>query len=322
MRKLALSAIVATIFIPAVAAQGTARAQSPATAGNQKRQADDEHLAIRRVAQLYMTFDQANLGEAFYPTANLYLATEQGELRTIPFSQFLENVAKGAASGRRVPKMSIDLVDQEGSAAIAKITEYSDDATVTDYLSLIRGSGGWKIVSKTFYVDHTVQSGSSSSSTTTKTASQSPCISSPVSAFAYMAGDWITSESSLAVGAAKGTSHTEATLDGCVIWEHRYMEQDGKALFYGDALWGYDSTTKRMLLFYIDNRAHMQVYEGRSENGGWAFYRERPDPHGKLILIRIKYAQKSSGFTQSVERSSDHGATWGVPSVVSYEPKR
>ena len=35
MRKLAISAIVATIFIPAVAAQGPARAQSPATAGNQ-----------------------------------------------------------------------------------------------------------------------------------------------------------------------------------------------------------------------------------------------------------------------------------------------
>jgi len=321
MRKLALSAVVASIFIPAITSQTTALAQSAAPATNQKNQAEGEHAAIRRVAQLYMTFDQAKLREAFYPTANLYLATEQGELRTIPFEQFLENVAKGAASGRRVPKMSIDLVDQEGSAAIVKITEHSDDATVTDYLSLIRGSGGWKVVSKTFYVDHTVQSGPSSSATTSQSASENPCTNSPVSTFAFMAGDWITSESTVAVGAATGTSQTEAKLDGCVIWEHRYMEQNGKALFYGDALWGYDSTTKRMLLFYIDNRAHMQIYDGRLENGTWAFYRERPDPDGKLILIRIKYAPKGSGFTQSVERSGDHGATWGAPSVVSYEPK-
>jgi hypothetical protein len=323
MRKLALSAIVASMFIPAITAQTTAVAQSAASASNQKNQAEDEHVAIRRVAQLYMTFDQANLREAFYPTANLYLATEQGGLRTIPFAQFLENVAKGAASGRAVPKMSIDLIDHEGSAAIVKITEHSDHATVTDYLSMIRGSEGWKVVSKTFYVNHKAQPVSSTPAAEAQPQSQNVCTGTAIGAFTFMAGDWITSESPVSAGGAStGTSRTEAVLDGCAIWEHRYVEQNGKEVFDAHVVWGYDSTTKRMLLFYIDDRSHTQLYEGRFENGSWSFYRERPDTDGRTILIRVKYAPKGSGFTQSVERSSDHGATWGAPSIVSYEPKR
>jgi len=323
MRTLALSAIVASIFMLTVTAQTTAHAQSGAPASSQKNQVEEEHVAIRRVAQLYMTFDQANLREAFYPTANLYLATEQGEVRTIPFAQFLENVAKGAASGRRVPRMSIDLIDHEGNAAIVKITEHSDDATVTDYLSMIRGSEGWKVVSKTFYVNHKAQPASSGPAADAQAASQNSCGNTAISSFAFMVGNWITSESPVpAAGAETGTSRTEAVLDGCAIWEHRYVEQNGKEVFDAHVVWGYDSTSKRMLLFYIDDRSHTQLYEGRFENGSWAFYRERPDTDGRTILIRVKYAQKGSGFTQSVERSSDHGATWATPSVVSYEPKR
>jgi hypothetical protein len=323
MRKLALSAIVASIFIPAITTQTTAVAQSAAPASNQKNQAEEEHVAIRRVAQLYMTFDQAKLREAFYPTANLYLATEQGELRTIPFAQFLENVAKGAASGRAVPKMSIDLIDHEGSAAIVKITEHSDDATVTDYLSMIRGNEGWKVVSKTFYVNHKAQPVPSGRATETQPQSQNACANTAISGFTFMVGDWITLESPVSAGGAStGASRTEAVLDGCAIWEHRYVEQNGKEVFDAHVVWGYDSVTKRMLLFYIDDRSHTQLYDGRFENGSWAFYRERPDTDGRIILIRVKYAQKGSGFTQSVERSSDHGTTWGAPSIVSYEPKR
>ncbi len=323
MRKFALLTVAASLIMALAGIHTTAQAQSAAPVNNQKNQAEEEYSAIRRVAQLYMTFGQANLREAFYPTANLYLATEQGELRTISFSQFLENVAKGAASGRRVPRMSIDLIDHEGSAAMVKITEHSDDATVTDYFSLIRGLEGWKVVSKTFYVNHKAQPPSSGLAADAQPQAQDSCANAAISAFSFMVGDWITSESPApASGATTGTSRTEAILDGCAIWEHRYVEQNGKEMLDAHVVWGYDSTTKRMLLFYVDDRSHTQLYEGRLENGSWAFYRERPDSDGRMVLIRVKYAKKGSGFTQSVERSSDRGATWGVPSVVSYKPKR
>jgi len=321
MRKIRLSMFMASLIFMAFF-QTAVKAQSAAPSSNQKSQEQDEHDAIRHVAQLYMMFDQQHLREAFYTASNLYLATEQGELRIIPFSQFLENVAKGAASGRPVPKMSIDLIDHEGSAAVVKITEHSDDATVTDYLSLIRGKEGWKVVSKTFYVEHHPPSGAASS-TGTQAQPQNSCANSEVNAFAYMAGDWVTSESPVAAGGpTTGKSTAEVILDGCAVWEHRYVEQNGKELFDAHVVWGYDSTTKRMLLFYVDDRSHTQLYEGRHEDGAWAFYRERPDSDGKILLIRVKYAKKGQGYTQTVERSKDHGATWEPGSVVSYEPKR
>jgi hypothetical protein len=73
---------VAAIMVLAVNFHGTAQGQSAASASSQKSEAADEHAAIRRVAELYITFEQAKLREAFYPTANLYLATEQGQFRT------------------------------------------------------------------------------------------------------------------------------------------------------------------------------------------------------------------------------------------------
>jgi len=278
--------------------------------------ADEDHDAIRSVVQQYMTFDPARLLAAFCPTANLYTASEQGELRTIPFAQFLENVTKGAAAGRPVPKMQIDLIDHQGNAAVAKVTEHSDEATVTDYLSLVRGSSGWKVVSKTFFVERHQKAAAASNKAETPA-----CTAGDVNSFSYMAGDWTTSDSPVpAAGAVTGSSRTEVILDGCALWEHRRMEQNGKELFDAHVVLGYDVTTKRTLLFYVDNRAHMQLYEGRQENGRTSFYRERPDPDGTMVLVRVSYSPQGKGFTQTVERSRDKGATWQPGGVTLYEP--
>lgn len=139
-----------------------------------------------------------------------------------------------------------------------------------------------------------------------------------------MIGTWNTIDPGNGTGAAaEGESTVEAVLDGCIVHEHRSVSRQGKRLFDGDAYWGYDSTTKHWLLFYMDDMSHMQVYEGREENGQLAFHRERPDPDGKLILIRIVYAPEgSSRYTQTVERSGDHGTTWQPGGVTTYQSKR
>jgi hypothetical protein len=112
-------------------------------------------------------------------------------------------------------------------------------------------------------------------------------------------------------------------LDSCIAHEHRTVSRQRKRVFDGVAYWGYDATTKHWLLFYMDDQSHMQVYEGREEGGHLAFYRERPDPDGKPILIRIVYAPvNASRYTQAVERSSDHGATWEPAGVTTYQSKR
>jgi hypothetical protein len=138
-----------------------------------------------------------------------------------------------------------------------------------------------------------------------------------------MIGSWSTSDASAAnVPAAEGQSTVEAMLDGCIVHEHRHITRQGKKLFDGDAYWGYDVTTKHWLLFYFDDASHAQVYEGREDSGHLSFYRERPDPDGEMILIRITYAPAAKGYTQTVERSGDHGGTWLPGGITAYLPKQ
>ena len=280
---------------------------------------DSETLAIRNALQLYTSTDPAKVKDAFYPSANLYAASEQGELRIIPLEQFLANVAKGAASGQARPAGAVDFIDRVGNAATARMTETSSAVRITDYFSLVRGSAGWRVVSKTFNVERIADA---AGATPKAEAGNDSCPSNEVRAFDYMIGEWTTSDPNTPTGVpSSGSSRTEKILGGCVILEHRYVEQKGKKLFDAKVAWGYDSTTNRMLVFYYDDQAHAQVYEGRRENGGWAFYRERPDPDGKMVQIRLTYVPKGKGFDQIVERSRDQGKTWAPPSATSYSPK-
>jgi hypothetical protein len=217
--------------------------------------------------------------------------------------------------------MSVDFIDHVRSATTARVTEVSDVARVTDYFSLVRDATGWKVVSKTFDVHHKTEA-KVSPQVAGQSATQSLCPSDELLALNFLAGEWHTSERpTTSGGPITGTSRTERILNGCAIWEHRYVEQAGKQLFDAHVVWGYDVTTNRMLLFYVDDGSHTQLYEGRREGGHWAFYRERPGDKDQTILIRVTYAQRSKGFTQEVERSKDHGRTWEIASVISYEPK-
>jgi len=251
---------------------------------------------------------------------NLYTTDEKGSLRTIPFAEYLQRVTANANAPHEERQASIDLVERTGNVAIVKVTTIRPQVKVTDYLSLVRIEKQWKIVNKSFSVEPRSSALPQSSSQTAST--ERPCVDHR--RFDFMVGPWHTVDPGTGtVAAAEGESTVETILDGCIVHEHRRLSRQGKRLFDGDAYWGYDSTTKHWLLFYMDDMSHMQVYEGREEKGQLAFYRERPEADGKLILIRIVYAPASStSYTQTVERSSDHGTTWQPAGVTTYQSKR
>jgi hypothetical protein len=286
--------------------------------------ADSEIDAIRAAADAYISGVPARLRDAFLPSMSLYTTDEKEALRIIPFAEYLQRVAANANAAQEKRRTSIDLVDHTGNAAIVKITTIRPQAEVTDYLSLVRIEGHWKIVSKTFYVEPYKSPGSTAQSQTQGRAADKPCSAQDHHRFDFMIGNWQTIDpGNASVAAAQGESKVESTLDGCVVHEHRSLSREGNRLFEGDAYWGYDSTTSHWLLFYLDDLSHMQVYEGREEAGRLAFYRERPDPDARMILIRIVYAPATkSSYTQAVERSSDHGATWQPAGVTTYQSKR
>jgi hypothetical protein len=119
----------------------------------------DEADAVRKVAELSESGEPARLELAFDPTANLYTTDDKGTLRVIPFHEYLERVKKNV--GSREPRKSVvDQVEQTGDAAAVRITTTIPDAVITDYLSLLRLEGPWKIVSKTFFVQRRAGAGS------------------------------------------------------------------------------------------------------------------------------------------------------------------
>jgi hypothetical protein len=276
--------------------------------------------AIRSVADAYISADPARLRDAFLPGMNLYTTDEKEGLRTIPLAEYLQRVSANAAREER--HSTIDLVDRTGNAAIVKITTIRPKATVTDYLSLVRIEKHWKIVNKTFSVEG--RNSPDAAAQSQPKAADKPCSAQDHRKFDFKIGTWQTSDPGTAtVAASAGESTVGAMLDSCIAHEHRTVSRQRKRVFDGDAYWGYDATTKHWLLFYMDDQSHMQVYEGREEGGHLAFYRERPDPDGKPILIRIVYAPvNASRYTQAVERSSDHGATWEPAGVTTYQSKR
>jgi hypothetical protein len=283
---------------------------------------DPEIDAIRAVAEAYISADPAKLRGVFLPSTNLYTTDDKEALRRIPFAEYLQRVSANANAAREERQASIDLVDRTCNVAIVKVTTLRPQVRVTDYLSLVRIEKQWKVVNKAFFVEPRNLS-SSAQGQTQAVAADRPCAAPDHHRFDFMIGTWHTIDPGNAtVAAAEGQSTVEPMLDGCIVHEHRSLTRQGKRLFDGDAYWGYDSTTKHWLLFYVDDLSHMQVYEGREEAGHLAFYRERPDSDGKLILIRIVYAPAStSSYSQAVERSSDHGATWQLGGVTTYQSK-
>jgi hypothetical protein len=282
---------------------------------------DSEVAAIRAVANAYISADPARLREAFLPTMNLYTTDEKEALRTIPFTEYLQRVSANPSAATDERQATIDSIERTGTVAVVKITTFRPKVKVTDYLSLVRIEKQWRIVNKTFFVEPRSTSASAAAPPSPQpSAADSPCAAPDHHLFDFMLGAWRTLDPGSGTAApAAGESTVEPILGGCIVHEHRSISRAGKRLFDGDAYWGYDSVKKQWLLFYFDDQSHMQVYEGRSDAGHLAFYRERPDPDGKSILIRIVYAPTAAGgYTQTVERSADHGATWQPGGVTTY----
>lgn len=284
--------------------------------------ADPEAVAIRRVAEAYISGDPARIREVFLPAMNLYTTDAKEAIRTIPFAEYIERVSANAGKAQQEERHSnIDLIDHTGNVAVVKITTIRPQATVTDYLSMVRIEKQWKVVSKAFSVEPAKASNINDQSPPTDS---SACADATHHRFNFMIGAWRTSDpGSGAATASEGESSVESMLVGCVVHEHRTLSRQGKRLFDGDAYWGFDATKKQWLLFYLDDQSHMQVYEGREQDGHLGFYRERPDADGKKVLIRIVYAPLSvSSYTQTVGRSTDNGATWQPGGVTTYQSKR
>jgi hypothetical protein len=117
---------------------------------------DEDERAIRQhIERFYFegvrASDTAAAHRAFHPVAVMY-SVKEGKLaeRTIP--DWLAAIA-GRSPRPAAPDSHprrVVMVDVSGNAAVAKLRLDYPDATITDYMSLLKVNGQWTVVGKIF----------------------------------------------------------------------------------------------------------------------------------------------------------------------------
>ena len=114
-----------------------------------------EQTAITEVVQLYIdgsrTGDADTLRRAFHPDARMY-GSIAGQRFDLPIEEFIGLASSQPADVDGTYEARIVSVEQVGDAAIAAIEETGFWGTLsfTDFFSLSRLDGEWKMVNKTF----------------------------------------------------------------------------------------------------------------------------------------------------------------------------
>ena len=139
MKKIALLLVVT--IAAAVIMWIPSRAQDKDEAGVRQ--------AIEHYFQGHATGNGENHRKAFHPEAKLFW------IRDGKFTQRTSEEYIAGSSGKPAPdeasrKRSIEMIDITGNAAVAKVVLDYPQVRFTDYMSLLKIDGEWKIVNKTF----------------------------------------------------------------------------------------------------------------------------------------------------------------------------
>ena len=139
MKKLLLLSVV--IAAAGLAAWLPARAQSA------------EEAAVRAAVEHYFRAHATGLGEhhrkVFHPDARLF-AVRDGKYWTLSSEDYIARSPGKPAADEAERKRAVEMVDIAGNAAVAKVVLDYPDVKFTDYMSLLKIDGEWKIVNKTF----------------------------------------------------------------------------------------------------------------------------------------------------------------------------
>ena len=113
----------------------------------------EEEAAVRAALQHYLlghaTGDGSHYEIVFHPEAKLFWIRD-GALATRTSAEYIAGAGGQPATDEAQRRREITMVDVTGDAAVAKVVLDYPTATFTDYMSLLKIDGEWKIVNKTF----------------------------------------------------------------------------------------------------------------------------------------------------------------------------
>ena len=139
MKKIILS--VALLAAASLAVLPFARAQNA------------EEATVRAAIEHYFRAHATGLGEhhrkVFHPEARLFFINE-GKFTQRTSEEYIAGSPGKPAADEAQRKRTIEMIDITGDAAVAKLVLDYPNAKLTDYMSLLKVDGEWRIVNKIF----------------------------------------------------------------------------------------------------------------------------------------------------------------------------
>ena len=115
-----------------------------------------EETAVRAALENYFRGHATGQGEhfrkIFHPDSKLF-AIRDGKYWQLTSEQYIANAPGKAPADEAQRKRTIESVDITGNAAMAKIVLDYPQVKFTDYMSLLKIDGEWKIINKTFHAE-------------------------------------------------------------------------------------------------------------------------------------------------------------------------
>ena len=113
-----------------------------------------EEAAIRATIDHYFrahaTGDGSHLLKAFQPELHM-MWVKDGAFQQKTRDEFIAGFSGKPAADEAQRKRTIEMIDVAGNAAVAKIRLDYPKVTFTDYFTLLKVNGEWKIVNKIFH---------------------------------------------------------------------------------------------------------------------------------------------------------------------------
>lgn len=117
---------------------------------------ESEKAAVRVPLENYIKGHETGDGEymkkAFYTEGNLIFVRD-GKYATRSFAEYIKGFTGKPAADEKDRKRSIESIDVNGNAAVAKIILDYPAVKFVDYFTLLKIDGEWKIVNKSFYAE-------------------------------------------------------------------------------------------------------------------------------------------------------------------------
>jgi hypothetical protein len=128
-----------------------APATAPATAPNPAQDDAGVRAALGHYFQGHATGDASHMRKAFLPTAHIE-GLRDGRFLSMTLEEYCSRFSGKPADDESTRRRTIDAVDITGTAAMARATLVSAQATTRDYFVLLKVDGEWRIANKTFSV--------------------------------------------------------------------------------------------------------------------------------------------------------------------------